>query len=227
VQVLLVALGTFAYFRIRGLTESSVATAWEHAQHLVSLEKWLHIYVEPTIQQPVRSRETVETVANWIYIWGHWPVLITTMVWLVWHHRQQFLRLRDAMLVSGGLGMIVFVSYPTAPPRLAGLGLVDTVTQSSESYRYLQPPAFVNQYAAMPSLHVGWDLLAGIAIFCATTHWAMRAAACLMPALMAWAVVATGNHYLLDVAAGIALVTAGHVVAVAIDRRRTAPGDTR
>jgi membrane-associated phospholipid phosphatase len=48
-----------------------------------------------------------------------------------------------------------------------------------------------------------------------------------MPALMAWAVVATGNHYLLDVVAGIVLVTAGHVVAVAIDRRRTASGDTR
>ena len=80
----------------------------------------------------------------------------------------------------------------------------------------------MNQYAAMPSLHVGWDLLAGIAIFCAATHWALRAAACLMPALMAWAVVATGNHYLLDVAAGTALVIVGHVVAVAIDRRRTA-----
>ena len=121
-QVFLVALGVLLYFSVRGLTESSVATAREHAQHLVSLEKWLHIYVEPTIQQPVRSRKTVEAVANWIYIWGHWPVLITTMVWLVRYHRQQFLRLRDAMLVSGGLGMIVFVSYPMAPPRLAGLG---------------------------------------------------------------------------------------------------------
>jgi membrane-associated phospholipid phosphatase len=220
-QVLLVALGILAYFLIRGLTESSLPVARAHARDLVSLEQTLHIYVEPTIQQSVRTSEAVETMANWIYIWGHWPVLIATLAWLLWRHRLQFLRLRDAMIVSGALGMIVFVSYPVAPPRLAGLGYVDTVTENSESYRYLQPPAFVNQYAAMPSLHVGWNLLAGLAIFCATTHWALRALACLMPTLMAWAVIATGNHFVLDVVAGVVLVAVGQGVAVALEQRRT------
>ena len=99
------------------------------------------------------------------------------MVWLVWRHRPQFLRLRDAMLVSGALGHgRCSSSYPVAPPRLADLGLVDTVTERSHAYRYLQPPAFVNQYAAMPSLHVGWDLLVGMAIFTATTYVALRVA---------------------------------------------------
>ena len=81
----------------------------------------------------------------------------------------RFLRLRNAMMVSGAIGLIVFASYPVAPPRLRGLGLVDTVTSSSTAYRVLQPPAFVNQYAAMPSLHSGWDLLVGIAIVTAAT----------------------------------------------------------
>ena len=68
---------------------------------------------------------------------------------------------------------------PTLPPLLpllGGLGLTDTVTQRSEAYRVLQPPAFVNQYAAMPSLHAGWDLLVGIAIVAATTStlWLTR-----------------------------------------------------
>jgi membrane-associated phospholipid phosphatase len=142
------------------------------------------------------------------------------MVWLVWRHRPQFLRLRDAMLVSGALGMIVFVSYPVAPPRLMGASYVDTVTESSTAYRYLQPPAFVNQYAAMPSLHVGWDLLAGMAIFAATTSVALRVVACAMPALMAWAVIATGNHYVLDVVAGVTLVLIGHAVSLVLERRR-------
>jgi len=221
-QVLLVATGIAAYFRVRGLTESSLATAQAHARHLVGFEQALHINVEPTVQAPVRSSAALESVANWIYIWGHWPVLLATMVWLVWHHHPQFLRLRDSMMVSGGLGLIVFASYPLAPPRLAGLGYVDTVTRTSASYRYLQPPAFVNQYAAMPSLHVGWDLLAGITIFCATTHWGLRVVACLMPLLMAWAVVATGNHYLLDVVAGVALVGVGQAVALALEARRDA-----
>jgi len=219
-QALIVLLAVLAYFRVRGLTEASADLARTHARHLLHLEQVLHVNAEWAWQKPLESSAALQAVANWIYIWGHWPVLIATLVWLVWRHRSQFLRLRDAMLVSGGLGMLVFVSYPTAPPRLAGLGFVDTVTQSSNAYRYLQPPAFVNQYAAMPSLHVGWDLLAGIAIFSASTYVAVRVLACLMPVLMAWAVIATGNHYVLDVVAGVTLVLIGHLVALALDRRR-------
>jgi membrane-associated phospholipid phosphatase len=219
-QVLLVAAGVGAYFRIRGLTEASVGLAREHADHLIDLERALNLNVEPQVQHAVVSSEVVETVANWIYIWGHWPVLIATMVWLVWRHRPAFHRLRDAMLVSGGLGMIVFVRFPVAPPRLMGSSYIDTITESSSAYRYLQPPAFVNQYAAMPSLHVGWDLLAGMAIFSATSYLALRVVACVMPALMAWAVIATGNHYVLDVVAGVILALVGHAVALALERRR-------
>jgi hypothetical protein len=219
-QVLLVALGVFFYFRVRGLTEATPGIAQVHAGHLVELEQTLHVDVEGPVQRPVDSSDALEAVANWIYIWGHWPVLIGAMAWLVWRHRPHFLQLRDAMLVSGALGLLVFLSYPVAPPRLAGLGLEDTVSKSSEAYRYLQPPAFVNQYAAMPSLHVGWDLLAAMAVFAATSSLLVRALACVMPVLMAWAVVATANHYVLDVVAGIALVLMGHAVAVALQRHR-------
>ena len=132
------------------------------------------------------------------------------MVWLVWRHHDAFRRLRDGMLVSGFLGMMVFVTYPVAPPRLFDLGLVDTVTESSEAYRYLQPPAFVNQYAAMPSLHAGWDLLVGLAILGAAATVGLKAVGVLMPVLMMWAVVATANHFVLDVVAGLALALIGH-----------------
>jgi hypothetical protein len=226
-QVLIVVAGIGVYFRVRGLTEASAELARTHARYLVDLEHALHLDVEEALQRPLMSSPALEATANWIYIWGHWPVLIGTMVWLLWRHRPQFLRLRDAMLISGGLGMLVFVSYPMAPPRLAGLGFVDTVTRSSHSYRYLQPPAFVNQYAAMPSLHVGWDLLAGVAIFTATTYLAVRVVACIMPVLMAWAVIATGNHYVLDVVAGITLVLVGYGLSLVLEhhreRTRTAP----
>ncbi len=169
--MLIVVVGVVVYFRVRGLTEASAQLARIHARYLVDLEQALHVDVEAARQRPLQSSAVLETAANWIYIWGHWPVLIATMAWLLWRHRPQFLRLRDAHADLGGAsGMVVFVSYPMAPPRLAGLGYVDTVTRSSRSYRYLQPPAFVNQYAAMPSLHVGWDLLAGVAIFTSTTY---------------------------------------------------------
>ena len=59
-----------------------------------------------------RRRRTLTTVANWIYIWGHWPVIIATMLWLAWRHVGVFLRLRDGMLLSGAVGMVVFATYP-------------------------------------------------------------------------------------------------------------------
>ena len=219
-QAAILLLGAFVYFRVRGLTDTATHVAVEHARHLFHVERVLGIDVEATFQAPLDRSETLEALANWVYIWGHWPVIIVTMLWLVLRHREVFLRLRDAMLVSGALGLLVFLTYPVAPPRLAGLGLTDTITQSSDSYRYLQPPAFVNQYAALPSLHVGWDLLVGMAIFSATTNLALRVIGCLMPLAMAYSVIATANHFVVDVLAGVTLVLMGHAVARWLERRR-------
>ena len=223
-QTALVLLGIFIYFRVRGLTENSGPLARAHAHDNVALEQSLGIDVESQVQSWVTPSHALEAIANWIYIWGHWPVIVATMIWLVWQHRPVFLRLRDAMMVSGALGMAVFVSYPVAPPRLAGLGLVDTVTEQSHAYRVLQPPAFVNQYAAMPSLHAGWDLLVGMAIFSAATSVLLKAVGVAMPILMMTAVVATANHYILDVAAGVVLVLLGHLVALQLEKRRAERG---
>jgi membrane-associated phospholipid phosphatase len=124
------------------------------------------------------------------------------------------------MLVSGGLGLVVFVSYPVAPPRLVDPDLIDTVTERSYAYRVLQPPNFVNQYAAMPSLHAGWDLLIGISVATAAGSLLVRVVGCVLPVLMAFAVVATANHYVVDVAAGLVLAMVGYAAAVAFESRR-------
>lgn len=219
-QAALVVLGVLIYFGGRGYTEGSREEAVDHAHDLLAFEDALGIDVEPQLQSIVAPSDSLVTAANWIYIWGHWPVIIVTMLWLAWRHRREFLRLRDAMMVSGALGMVVFVTYPVAPPRLAGLGMVDTVTERSEAYRILQPPAFTNQYAAMPSLHSGWDLLVGIAIFTAATTLALRVIGVALPVLMGLAVVATANHYIVDVVAGVTLALIGHAAALALERRR-------
>jgi membrane-associated phospholipid phosphatase len=217
-----VLLCIYLYFRIRNLTEGSAAIASAHARDIVALEEQLGLDVEASLQAPVLDSERFSAVANAVYIYGHWPVIAATMVWTAWRHREVFLRLRDAMIVSGLMGMVVFVSYPVAPPRLVDLGLVDTVTEQSTAYRVLQPPQFTNQYAAMPSLHAGWDLLVGIAIVTAASSLLLKAIGYAMPVLMAASVVVTANHYILDVVAGVALALVGHAVAVALQRRRAA-----
>ncbi|WP_082748325.1 phosphatase PAP2 family protein [Nocardioides jensenii] len=226
-QALLVVSGVGAYFGVRGATEGSVDLAVQHAHLIVDLEKSLGIYLEKTLQEPFTNSGVLATLANWVYIWGHWPVIGATMLWTGIWHRDVFLRFRDAMLVSGLLGMSIFVFFPVAPPRLAGLGFMDSVTERSFSYRVLQPPAFVDQYAAMPSLHAGWDLLVGIAVVTAASSLALRVFGFVMPVLMAVAVVVTGNHFILDVVAGVVLALVGQLASLALERRRARRSQSR
>jgi membrane-associated phospholipid phosphatase len=219
-QAGLVLLLVCVYFGVRGLTVGSTKDAVDHAHDITTFEERLHLDVEEALQDPASHSEVIVTIANWVYIWGHWPIIIVTMIWLLRWHSDAFRRLRDAMMLSGAIGMVIYATYPVAPPRLADLGLIDTVTENSRAYRVLQPPAFVNQYAAMPSLHAGWDLLVGIAIVTAASSVALRIIGYAMPTLMAVAVVLTANHYVVDVIAGVLLVLFAHVAALALDRRR-------
>jgi membrane-associated phospholipid phosphatase len=122
------------------------------------------------------------------------------------HRREQYYTLRNACLLTGLLGLAIFALFPVAPPRLTDMPVVDTVTRGSPGYRQLLPPSFVNEYAAMPSFHAGWNLLVGIVVFRATRHWLLRGFAVGMPVAMALAVVATANHFVIDVVAGALIV---------------------
>ena len=207
-ELLIVVIGIAVYFGVRGVTASDAETALQNAGDLIRWEKAAGIYVEPTLQGLVDNSDALLTVLNWIYIWGHWPVIVAVLLWLFRHHAAGYREVRDTMLLSGGIGLLVFITYPVAPPRLAGLGLVDSVTELSTAYRVLQPPAFVNQYAAMPSLHVGWDLVMGIALVSFSGSLAVRVMGRILPVLMVAAVVLTANHYIVDAVAGALLVLA-------------------
>ena len=222
VDAAVVLSGVVAYFGIRGLTAGSPEVARDHARDILALERDLGLDVEAGVQALLVDIEPLTTLANWVYIWGHWPVIAVTLVWLALHHRVLFLRLRNAMIASGVLGLCVYTTYPVAPPRLLEAGYVDTITEQSRSYRVLQPPAFVNQYAAMPSLHVGWDLVVGLTIAAAAGGLLLRTIGRLMPAVMAAATVLTANHYVLDVLAGAAFGLAGWAIALQLEKRREA-----
>ena len=207
-DVLLIAGAVLLYFLVRGLVDGREAEAYRHAEQLIDLERALGVFWEPTIQRWALDVGPVGTLANWVYIWGHWPVIIATFVWLLTKHRHVFPVYRNALLLSGAIGLVIFTVYPMAPPRfMDAWGFVDTVTLHSHSYRVLQPPSLVNQYAAMPSLHVGWDLLMGIAI---ARHAAgrVRWIGYVLPVLMFSAVVLTANHYLADGVVGGLVVLA-------------------
>ena len=155
-QVVFVASAIVFYFGVRGLTEGDEALAIDNGWWILGLEQSIGLDWERSIQAFVNDVPFFTTLVNWVYIWMHWPVIVATLVWLHHSHRLDYLTLRNAMFISGAIGMVIFAIFPVAPPRLlVDAGFVDTVTEQSTSYRVLQPPALVNKYAAVPSLHVG------------------------------------------------------------------------
>ncbi len=201
-QFALVLGAAIFYFLVRGLTQGSVERAERNAEEVLRVERALGLDVETAAQDLIIDHRALVTVANWVYIWGHWPVIIATLYALNRWRPIDYLRLRNALFVSGAIGIVIYATFPVSPPRLLDPAYQDTVTELSTSYRVLQPPALVNKYAAMPSLHAGWNLLAGIALYGATRNRWLRSIAVAGPIAMAFAVVLTANHYVLDVVVG-------------------------
>jgi hypothetical protein len=214
-ELLLFATAYLIYFGVRAVTEGNAATAVRNALHLHDLERALDVDWEGAIQRIVLESRALLDVANAIYMYGHWPVLIIGGTLLFHLRRGEYYRLRNVCLLSGAMGLVVFALFPVAPPRLAPTGLIDTITAHASGYRSVLPPSLVNEYAAMPSFHAGWNLVLGIELFRASRHLALRTFAVAMPAGMAFAVIATANHFVLDVLAGAAVV----ITALALVRR--------
>lgn len=225
-EAALVAGAILAYFAIRNLTVGAPGEAFANGRHIVDLEDSLGIDWEGAIQASTVGRDGLVTLANWIYIWGHWPVILSTAVVLHIWRRDRYYLLRNTLFISGGIGFLFFALVPVAPPRLLEPSLVDTVSNQSNAYRALQPPGLTNQYASLPSLHVGWNLAVGIVLFVTTTNLAVRAFAFASPLAMTFAVVATANHYVVDVVAGAAVVLVGLAGAHIIEKRRTVSAAT-
>jgi membrane-associated phospholipid phosphatase len=207
------------YFGVRGLTEGDPSRAVQHARQLIDLERALGLYHEPWLQGLIVDHHWLVTAANWVYIWGHWPVIIGTGGWLLCSYSATYRLVRNTFLISGAIGLVIFATFPVAPPRLADASVVDTVTLHSNSYRVLQPPAFTNQYAAVPSLHFGWNMIIGMVIVHRVRRPLVRVFGLLLPVVMAWAVVFTANHFILDVVAGGAVALAGLWLAWILQQR--------
>lgn len=209
------------YLTTRRLTMGNAIDAAENARNILQLEALLGLDIELELQRLIIETPAMVTLMNWVYVWGHWPVLAATAIWLFIRHRPEFRLFRNALIVSGLLGLVVFALFPVMPPRLLDIGMVDTVAQWSSSYHILQPPSLVNQFAAVPSFHVGWNVLVTMAVFHAIPNRDIRYVAVLGNVAMVSSVVLTGNHYLLDAVAGIAVVVVAWYAAKAIERRTT------
>jgi PAP2 superfamily len=192
------------YLAVRGVTIGSPGEAFGHAWDVVSLERTLGVFHESTVQQLLAPAEGFFSA---YYMLGFAPVIGIVAVWLGIRDRGAYRALRNALLLSIAFATVVFVVFPTAPPRLVGgLGIEDTVGLSSHDTGSFLGIRF-NPYAAVPSMHVGWSLLVAVYAFRATKRRCLRAFFLVHPGLMAVSVTATGNHFFLDAIAGVAVVS--------------------
>jgi membrane-associated phospholipid phosphatase len=219
-EIGLVLAGLLVYFGVRAATTDDAGPATAHAHSLVHLEQTLGIAREGQLQRPVHRSSRARDPGQLGLHLGSLPLIAVSAAWLFRHRPEGYRLMRTAIFASGAIGMIIFLAYPVAPPRLTGLGLTDTVTSYSHAYRALQPASLMDRYAALPSLHFGWDLLVGLTLVRFHPRTAVRVLGALMPVAMGLAVILTANHYVLDVIVGGIVAMAGLAIATLLIRVR-------
>src|SRR3954469_15493760 len=186
------------------------SSARDHALWIVSLERTLHVEVESTVQQAF-SGATVSWVLSNVYMAAQLVVLPGSLFALYRWARPVYRRLRSTVLATWMISVPIHGLWPVAPPRLAGIGIADTVSAQLVSLSG-HSTIFYNAFAAVPSLHVGFAFAISIAVaFALPQRWA-KALVLLWGPLVTLAVVATGNHFVFDAAAGLAVTAAGFAV---------------
>src|SRR6476646_9597286 len=202
------------YELVRGFGGEDWAAARLHTADLVALERSLGVFWEQGLQTASSSVPGLARLLGVLYLVLHF---VGTIAFLVWVHRRRpeaFGVVRTTLVVATALALVGYLTYPAAPPRLAGLGFTDTVTKSAGvnlSSDLLG--ALYNPLAAVPSLHFGYALLVGVGLAMLATRPWVRIVGALYPALMLYVIVATGNHFFVDAALGGAVVVAGFAIA--------------
>src|SRR5690242_19194238 len=207
-ELTLVAVFLLVYEEIRWHMVQAGGAAASHALSVVSAERVLGLFHERAVQALFTPLDSVTDTLNAYYGGTHFLVPAAILAWLVLRHPERYARARTALAVMTAAAFVCFWLYPVAPPRLlpAGFGFVDTLRDGASGHL---EGSLINtagdQYASMPSLHVSWAVWCALALYPMFRHWALRALVVAYPVMTTLVVVATGNHYFLDAAAGTLL----------------------
>lgn len=235
-EVLLIAVSYWTYSLIRNAVPEQRGAALRNADWLWRTEHRLGIAVEESVNHAVNSVSWLVVGMNYYYATLHFVVTLGVLVWLYRSHPGRYAATRLVLFATTGVALVGYYLYPLAPPRLMNGGhFVDTVmvhhtwgSMASGDLKHMS-----NQYAAMPSMHIGWSLWCGLTIFAlARTPW-IRVLGLLYPATTLLVIVATANHFWLDAVGGVLCLTFGFTTArlwygtLPYTLPRVAPGRSR
>ena len=199
------------YDAARWIFSSDLGQARRHAEWIVDLERSVHVAIEGSVQRALDSGAPSWILSN-VYLAAQLVVLPLALVWLYRRARPIYRALRNTVIATWLIAVPIFALFPVAPPRLAETGIVDTVSSQAAVGLTGRSTLFYNPFAAVPSLHVGFAFAIAVAAAAALhAPWA-KALALLWGPLVTLSVVATGNHYLFDVVAGLLVTGLGFAV---------------
>jgi len=208
----------------RLLANGNVTEAFANSVRVWDWERTVRLPDEAAVQALILHSDALQKAANVFYTSVHFPATIVFLVWMFLHHPGHYVWVRRTLTLLTGAALLLHLAFPLAPPRMiADFGLIDTGRLVGPSpYGEVDTEGLANQFAAMPSLHVGWALVVAIGLITvARSPW--RWLWLTHPALTLFVVVATANHYWLDAIAATVLLT----TALLLIRPRPHPGPGR
>jgi hypothetical protein len=203
-----------AYEVVRGAGHTDLHAALDHTSDIVALEQRLNVYVERAIQSWAESVQLLPALLGIAYMLFHFAGTTAALVWVYRWHRGRFALVRTTLVTTTAFSLVGYVLFPAAPPRLSDLGFSDTVSSSTGlnlSSDLLG--ALYNPFAAVPSLHFGYALIVGVTVAALASRSWVRVGGVVYPVVMLLVIVATGNHFLFDAAAGGLVVVLGWITA--------------
>jgi PAP2 superfamily len=212
--------GLFALWQIANrLTRGHTTGGLKRGRQIWHLERIIHLPSERSVQGLILGHPTIVRAANYYYDTMHLTLMLVFLIWLWLRHRDRYPFYRNMIAAFTGMSLLIQM-VAVAPPRLiGGTGLVDTAALYGQSV-YATFGDLADQYAAMPSIHVGWAVLISLAVVTVSpSRW--RWLAVLHGVLTIFVVVATANHYWLDGIVAIALLVPAWFIARAVERLRT------
>jgi membrane-associated phospholipid phosphatase len=205
---LLIWFGFLAAYQVaRGVADRDPTRAFANGWRVIDVEQRLAGLGELTLQGWTQSSRVLETLVSWTYWNSEFTVIGLALLWVYFRRNAAFLRFRNTILLANVLGLIGYVFLPTAPPRLfTSMGFTDTLSQfGGLNHGSGLVELASNPYAAMPSLHAADALIVGVILASVVRRPVWKAVWLLWPAWVWFAVMATGNHFWLDVVAGVLL----------------------
>lgn len=221
-DLLVVAWLCWLYDMVTNLAPLRLHAAIDHGRGLLHVERILHLDPELTLNRWLSAHHLLASAISYYYDNAHFIVTLGLLGWLWWRRVKDYRPLRNMLLLVNVIGLAVFWLYPVAPPRmLPGFEDVVAASHTLGSWHTGSLASAANQLAAMPSLHLAWAVWCGVVLWrTAPRSRVRRALALIYPCVTALAVMATGNHYLLDVLAGVATAALAALLSAAVERCR-------